>query len=53
MLKKAPQRARLTVLTQLDQGLIKPQRVSVRKTNRTEVILWLNARIKLARRYFY
>ena len=53
MLKKAPQLARLTFLTQLDQGLIKPQRVSVRKTNRSEVILRLNAPIKLARRYFY
>ena len=40
-------------LSKPDQALIKPQRASFLKTNRPEVILWLNARINLARQYFY
>lgn len=39
-------------LTQLEEGLIKPRRVSFWKTNKTEVILWLNAWINLERDIF-
>lgn len=43
-------------MSQTTKGLLsstKSQRVRYLKINRPEVISWLNARINLARRYFY